>query len=955
MSKILNGFEINYEGKDYILLIDLQDNKLKIKCLNNLSGDFFSSKAYKTENLHSMNKCFRFTNNIEEIQTLLNNSIEKGKIGLLEDFEQITIFFNLISGDDEIIIGFSLMKQKIAKKNKSIRESKNLIDNKKIGIDIISKENCIKNQNELILTEQIKKLNEETEKLKNEIKLLKNENDLLRKENVELKDYKKKFEIIMMTPSPLKKDTESEGKLKLSDDINEDKNKDNIININKTEKGKENEKLNLYEQNFEYDNNMNIIYNDNYENESENDKEINELSNKNNIDENIQLSEKENLNNTNLDNKTEQISYEKENSNKENNDIVSNEKIKDIENDDFKPDLENQNKMEEDEKVNVSNTSLKIEEDEEKSDNKQIEKIENKEEHILTQKDEEKDEDKKLEVNEDYEEEEIEYIENNEIINNKQNDILQEKNDLNLDEKIEANEEKNDIFSKENDINENNNEIKINNESKTNEINNEKIEIKTKENINDQIKENENISNNKENINIEDNILSMEELILETNKNIQTNINFVENNIFEKETNSRNEVENINEENIIAESEANNKKEVENINEENKIAESEANNKKEIKNINEGNKIVENEAKRKKEEENINLEKNKNEEEQRGKETINQIDIIDKDKDKEKLKDFEEENKKIEIQNIIEKSSSIKKEEIIKDKKEKVEEINLDIREIEDKEIELEKNIKKLITNNAENDLKSSFNSISNQDNNGEHDKSKYFYNDKINPNFKTKKLIKKDSFSSNKNKSYNFEKESPMKNSCQSIERNKGVLKGEIFHDSKELDFISKNIHKNKYKINLNLIYKASFDGDKSSIFHEKCDKAQTTIVLVETKNNERFGGCTKRTWRGSNIDKIDNDSFIFSLNKREIYNVMKGKKVIGSYNEIGPYFLGAFKIFDDALSKGGCLLRNEKNYEIKDIHELMDEDKFSNLKGNNLETKFEVKEIEVYEIKIA
>jgi hypothetical protein len=86
MSKILNGFEINYEGKDYILLIDLQDNKLKIKCLNNLSGDFFSSKAYKTENLHSMNKCFRFTNNIEEIQTLLNNSIEKGKIGLFEDF-----------------------------------------------------------------------------------------------------------------------------------------------------------------------------------------------------------------------------------------------------------------------------------------------------------------------------------------------------------------------------------------------------------------------------------------------------------------------------------------------------------------------------------------------------------------------------------------------------------------------------------------------------------------------------------------------------------------------------------------------------------------------------------------------------------------------------------------------------------------------------------------------------
>lgn len=901
MSKILNGFEINYEGKEYILLIDIQEDKLKFKCLNNLSGDYFSSKAYKIDNLHSMNKCFRFTNDIEEIQTLLNNSIEKGKIGLLEDLDQISIFFNLNNGDDEIIIGFSLMKQKLAKKNKSIRESKNLKENRNNDMGTIPKENGLKNQDELVFTEQIKKLNEEIEELKKENKSLKEENDLLKKDKEELKDYKKKYETLLISPSPLKKDNESEGNLKINYDANEDKVNDNIINSNKIENDKENEKSNLFEQNLENDNNMNIIYNDNYENESEIDKGLNEQDNKlsdmNDINQNIQPSEKEdiNINNVNLENETnekkDQISFEKENSNKENHDSLLIEKIKSNENDEFEPNLENQKKIIEDEEVNVNNADDIIEKDNEE---KQIEKVENKEEEILQLKNEGNDKDEIVKDDEPHDEDEIEYIRNNEIINNIQNETTQEKNEIKIEERVEVNIEKNDISCKENELKENNNEIRINNENEnnTNEINYNKIEIKKNENTIEQIKENENIIDNNKNENKkEENIFLKNEIILDSNQNIQENINLEE------------------------------------------------------------NKIVKNEDISKKEEGNINKE-NKNEE--KVKEIINQINIIDKKEDKEKSIDFEVETKKIETQENQENISNVKKEEIIKDKKEKIEEIDLDIREIEDKEIELGKNIKKLKINNTEKELKSISNSISEIEIN-EYENNKYFYNDKINPSYTLKKLNKKDSFTSSNNKSHNFEIESPMKNSFQTMDKNKNILKGEIFHDSKELDFISKNIHKNKYKINLNLIYKASLDGDKSSIFHEKCDKAQTTIVLVETKNNKRFGGYTKRTWRGSNIDKMDNDSFIFSLDKKEIYNVIKGKKVIGSYNEISPYFLGAFKIYDDAFIKGGCLLRNEKNYEIKDITELIEEDKSDNLKDNNPEIKFEVKEIEVYEIKIA
>ena len=231
-----------------------------------------------------------------------------------------------------------------------------------------------------------------------------------------------------------------------------------------------------------------------------------------------------------------------------------------------------------------------------------------------------------------------------------------------------------------------------------------------------------------------------------------------------------------------------------------------------------------------------------------------------------------------------------------------------------------------------------------------EQETSKYYYNDKINEDYKPSDFRKQ-----YKIESYSFIGESPTKNFSQKRDRNKSILKSKIIKDINELDFILRNIHKNKYKINLNLLYKASSDGDKSSIFHEKCDKAQTTLVLIETINNKKFGGYTKRTWRGLNIKKSDSDSFIFSLDKKKIYNAIKGKKVIGCFNDLSPYFLGAFKIYDNSFIRGGCLLKNEKIYEIDNIEELIFDENDKDLNETESEINFEIEDIEVYEIKIA
>ena len=302
--------------------------------------------------------------------------------------------------------------------------------------------------------------------------------------------------------------------------------------------------------------------------------------------------------------------------------------------------------------------------------------------------------------------------------------------------------------------------------------------------------------------------------------------------------------------------------------------------------------------------------------------------------------------KKEELNNEIQENPNDKneyKEEIIKEQ-----ENDKDNKQMEQKE----KSEQKIINNiNME-----SYSNLKIKFKEDEETSNRYFYNDSINEGYKPSITPKKEINQNDKKQSPNI---SPYKELGNVYNINTSILKknlkGNIIQNLTKINFITKEIHKNKYKINLNIIYKASLDGDKSSIFHEKCDKAQTTLIIIETTENKIFGGYTKRTWRGNRNEKMDNDAFIFSFDKRKIYNVIKDKKVIGCFNEFCPYFIGAFKIFDNALIKGGILLRNEKNFDINDIEELIQNENCDKLTQNDKDIPFDVKEIEVYEVKIA
>ena len=169
-------------------------------------------------------------------------------------------------------------------------------------------------------------------------------------------------------------------------------------------------------------------------------------------------------------------------------------------------------------------------------------------------------------------------------------------------------------------------------------------------------------------------------------------------------------------------------------------------------------------------------------------------------------------------------------------------------------------------------------------------------------------------------------------------------IVKGDIIKSSEELELLTRKICKNYKKVVLDLLYKATVDSDRASEFHKKCDWANRTLILIKSGNDKRFGGYTTCNWSGDSIDKKDENAFVFSLDKMKIYDIIPGEDAIGCYPKYGPVFLGCqIRIFDNFFSNGGTTFEKGMNYNTEEDYELSG--------GLN---KFEVKEIEVYNVQL-
>ena len=155
------------------------------------------------------------------------------------------------------------------------------------------------------------------------------------------------------------------------------------------------------------------------------------------------------------------------------------------------------------------------------------------------------------------------------------------------------------------------------------------------------------------------------------------------------------------------------------------------------------------------------------------------------------------------------------------------------------------------------------------------------------------------------------------------------------IIRDMKDLDFIIKKInlmyveHDKKFQ-NMNLIYSASEDGDACTIFHSMCDGISPLLIFIKTNRGIRFGGFTSvpyectTTYKG----KVDDMAFIFSLDKKKVYEVEKGAKAICCYKNYGPVFYGNefSNIFlkEPFFKKKGSVAPKGDRFETKEDFEI-------------------------------
>ena len=156
---------------------------------------------------------------------------------------------------------------------------------------------------------------------------------------------------------------------------------------------------------------------------------------------------------------------------------------------------------------------------------------------------------------------------------------------------------------------------------------------------------------------------------------------------------------------------------------------------------------------------------------------------------------------------------------------------------------------------------------------------------------------------------------------------------------------FIEENDQSKKGKINGKLLYRASRDGDKASIFHLKCDGKGATITIVKSDKGLRFGGYTSISWNASKGNWCgDGVNFLFSIDLVKYYKPFQNLQYSTYHNSShGPTFGGGI----DLYISDNCMNNNSSYNNIGYTYK-----KNSNYELNGGTSNFKVIDYEVFQI---
>ena len=143
-----------------------------------------------------------------------------------------------------------------------------------------------------------------------------------------------------------------------------------------------------------------------------------------------------------------------------------------------------------------------------------------------------------------------------------------------------------------------------------------------------------------------------------------------------------------------------------------------------------------------------------------------------------------------------------------------------------------------------------------------------------------------------------------------------------------------------------IKLIYRASENGDDSESFFNKCGKIGPTVSIIKTKKGKIFGGFTTAEWVKEKIKLKDDKAFLFSINNKKKYDILKPDIAISCHPEKFTLMYGnnddrfGIRLLNGFLGRNSYENLESKAYDVPT--------KFC-LTGNNI---FLTEEAEVYQV---
>ena len=164
-------------------------------------------------------------------------------------------------------------------------------------------------------------------------------------------------------------------------------------------------------------------------------------------------------------------------------------------------------------------------------------------------------------------------------------------------------------------------------------------------------------------------------------------------------------------------------------------------------------------------------------------------------------------------------------------------------------------------------------------------------------------------------------------------------------------IDYLKESNQKFKNKeLKLNLVYRGTRDGDRTENVHKKCDGLNYIIAFMKTEQGNSYGMYSILGWNTRNKEyeyeyPIDDNSFVFSLNKKKIYKAIKGKsKVCWVKNKVGfllHYSMGFYDNFlhvKKNINLFSGISSNFENCKMEDFNEGIKEFKFLEIEIFNI-----------------